>query len=1463
MILASFAQERLWFLDRIKRPGESHNSPVAVRLRGKVDAAALEAALADVVVRHESLRTGFVEADGRPYQKVLDARAAVPELRVVACDSAEVRELVEVGARAAFDLASGHPLRASLLEVGSEEHVLILVVHHIATDGWSQGLLLRDLAEAYAARLDGKAPAWAPLPVQYADYALWQRELLGREDDPESLLSRQLAYWRQALAGLPQELALPTDRPRPPVASLRGETVRFELDARLHARLLEVGRECRATLFMVVQAGLALMLSRVGSGEDVALGAPVAGRSDSSLDDLVGFFVNTLVLRTDVSGNPSFRELVGRVRDADQAAFDHQEVPFEQLVEALNPVRSTTRHPLFQVMLVLQNNAEVRLDLPGLECEFLAVDEGTASFDLTWELAELSADGGGPGGIAGSLEFATDLFDQRTAENMVARFVRVLEAVAADPDARVGQVDVLAPQERDLVLTRWNATGRAVPQRCLPELFEAQAARTPDAVAVVFEETELSYRQLDERASRLAHHLIGLGIGPERLVALALPRSELLVVALLAVLKAGAAYLPLDVEYPAERIGTMLADADPACVLSVSGSLLPACVAPVILLDAPEVARSVAAWPATSPSDADRIRPLTPRHPAYVVYTSGSTGVPKGVVLQHGNLVNYCTWAAQFFGLTVRDRVLQFTTVSFDVHAEEIYPALASGASIVLMPDAAALPRLLPTPAFQAITVIELTPSYLHELLIAGREVRWPAALRLMIAGSESLPAGFLALWRERFGNAVPLLNVYGPTECSVTSTAGWLAEHSDGSVIGRPVGGTRVFVLDGFLQPVPSGVAGELYIAGEGLARGYLNREGLTAGRFVACPFGSPGERMYRTGDVVRWLSDGQLEFLGRTDDQVKLRGFRIELGEIEAVLSRHPLVDRAAVVIREDHPGARRLVAYVVPRSGADLQKAELRADVAAALPDYMVPTALITLDTLPLTSNGKLDRRALPVPDYAADSTGRIPRTAREVALCEVFTEVLGVGQIGIDDSFFDVGGYSMLALRLIRAINERFQTTLALSTVFEHQTVATLAPLLDTTQRTNAHELDDANDFIADVSLDPAITTEACIPYVPGAFGPSCVLLTGATGFLGSFILREVLDRTGADVYCLVRATNAEEAMGRIQSSLETYGLWSEPIRKRIVPIPGDLSEPLLGLTSHRFDELAKVIEVIYHNGARVNMMESYHQLRGPNVRGAQEICRLAARRRVKPVHYVSTVSTVVAGVEDGETLPETWVSDPGLLGPSGYARSKWVAERIIGIAHDREIPTAIYRPAEISGHSTTGAMGSDDALWHYVRACIELGSAPLPNEGGEWSKDNLVPVDFVAQAFVHLALTQQVDGSIYNLVAPDATDIRTVLEYARTIGYPMDFISPAEWARRLADALAAGGSNGRGSLEAVALLNSATEVETGRHPSDFDRRNLIRGLAGSGIECPVVGARLLDRYFRYFIESGFFPVIERS
>ncbi|MFJ6384928.1 non-ribosomal peptide synthase/polyketide synthase [Kitasatospora sp. NPDC092039] len=1005
----SFAQQRLWFLHRLEGPSATYNMPLGLRLSGVLDRGALAAALDDVVGRHESLRTVFAEVDGEPCQRVLPEASA--PLETVEVEPDGLGEAMAGAARYAFDLSAEVPVRSWLFSTGPTEHVLLVVLHHIAGDGWSLVPLARDLAEAYAARLEGAAPGWEPLPVQYGDYTLWQREVL------DDVRDEQIAYWRGQLAGLPEEVSLPADRVRPAVATYAGETTSFVIDPELHASLSELARSSNATLFMVLQASLAVLLSRLGAGEDIPIGSPVAGRSDEALNDLVGFFVNTLVLRTDVSGDPSFVELVGRVREAGLGALAHQDVPFEYLVEELNPRRSAARHPLFQVMLALQNTERARFELPGLEVSAEPVGTGVSRVDLTLSLAEEPESGG----VRGIAEFATELFDQATVELFLDRWVRLLKELTARPELPVGRADILTPEERRQVLSGWNDTAREVPATTLPELFAAQAARTPEATALVAGATRLSYAQLNARANRVAHWLIAQGVRPGDTVAVALPRSVELVTVLLATHKAGAAYLPLDLDYPAERIEFMRRDAEPAYLVDdldlISG-----------LLDGE-------GGEATDPAVAS-----DPALPAYVIYTSGSTGRPKGVVVPQRAIVNRLRWMQDEYGFGPDDRVLQKTPASFDVSVWEFFWPLITGSTLVVAEpgghkDPAYLSRLIQA---EGVTTVHFVPSMLEAFLADGSSAHCTGLTRVLCSG-EALPADLAA----RFHDALPhveLHNLYGPTEAAVDVTS-WRSVADSGVVpIGRPVWNTRLYVLDAALQPVAPGAPGELYIAGVQLADGYLRRPGVTAERFVANPYGVPGERMYRTGDLARWTADGVLQFLGRADQQVKIRGFRIEPAEIEAALTGHPAVRQALVVARENN-----LVAYAVPGQDAGIDTRQLREHLRALLPEHMIPAAVVPLNRLPLTPNGKVDRAALPVPDFGAlvSEGGRGPRSAREVALCGLFAEVLGVDRVGIDDDFFDLGGHSLLATRLVSRVRSVLGVELPLRAVFESPTVAGLA------------------------------------------------------------------------------------------------------------------------------------------------------------------------------------------------------------------------------------------------------------------------------------------------------------------------------------------------------------------------------------------------------------------------------------
>ncbi|WBB56644.1 non-ribosomal peptide synthetase [Verrucosispora sp. WMMD573] len=1049
----SFGQQRLWFLDRMDGTDTgARNTPVALRLAGPLDVDALVAAIADLVARHEPLRTVFGEDAGAPFQTVLPPTR--PPMPVRDTTEADLPDALAKATAGGFDLAAQIPLRAHLFRLDPELHVLLLVIHHIAVDGASLAPLSRDLADAYTLRREGRVPQWPPLPVQYADYAVWQREILGDDADRDSEISRQLDYWRTNLAGSPEELALPTDRTRPPVASYAGDTVALSLAADQHDALLKLARDRRSSLFMVVQAGLAALLSRMGAGTDIPIGTPSAGRGDPALEAMVGYFVNTLVLRTDLSGDPTFAELLDRVRDTDLAAYDNQDVPFERVVEAVSPTRSLARFPLFQVLLAFQNNAAAAFDFAGLRVSHEAVRHGVSEYDLTLDVFEDYGPDGSPAGLRGYLEYSTDLFDEPSVSALAERLVRLLTSAATDPHLPVSELEVMSDDERRALTEDWMGPSLPAPPVRLVDLLVEQVSRTPDEIAVVHDSQRMTFAELDGRANRLARLLIDRGVGPELVVALAVPRSADMIVALFAVLKAGGAYLPLDLEHPADRLAFMLADAAPVVVLGTADGLaaLPRLATPVVQLDHDAVRAELAALSDAELTDPERLQPLRPENPAYVIYTSGSTGRPKAVVIEHRGMVNlYWSHRHTFFRPEVaaagggRLRIGFTAPLTFDTSWDSLLWMLDGHELHVINDfvrrDAEAFVDYIDR---QRIGFVDLTPSFMQQLVAAGMFAAGRHHPTVLMVGGEAVTE---TLWDAmRSAPDTASYNFYGQTECS-NDTASYRVADGDVPLIGKPILNSRLYVLDEALRMVAPGAAGELYVAGAGLGRGYWGRAGLTSTRFVADPFGPPGTRMYRTGDLVRWGLDGNLGFVGRADDQVKVRGFRVELGEIEAVLAADPTVGQVAVVVREDRPGDQRLVGYVCPVAGGRVDVAALRAGAGRQLPGFMVPSALVSMDSLPLTPNGKLDRSALPVPESTGGAGGRGPAGPREVVLCGLFAEVLGIDSVGVDDGFFDLGGHSLLATRLVSRVRTALGVELTIRTLFENPTVATLAPAIE--------------------------------------------------------------------------------------------------------------------------------------------------------------------------------------------------------------------------------------------------------------------------------------------------------------------------------------------------------------------------------------------------------------------------------
>ncbi|MBB6184250.1 amino acid adenylation domain-containing protein [Oleiagrimonas soli] len=1029
----SYAQQRLWFLHQLLGANAVFNIPVLARIQGPLDTNALGAALNDVVARHESLRTLFAHGEGTGEQKILENAEGRLVFDRVDVDETALETETRKRATHAFDLSGELPIRATLFRLGEERHALLLVMHHIASDGASLAPLFRDIGQAYAAHLHGKAPDWTALPVQYADYALWQREYLEGEEDSNSTAAQEAAFWRETLADLPDQLNLPYDRSHPATPSYRGALTRFVLDEQTEQRLIALARGAQSSLYMTLHAALAALLTRYGAGEDLPIGTSVSSRNDDALHDQIGFFVNLLVLRTDTSGNPTYRQLLQRARDTDLAAFSHQELPFERVVDIVKPARSAARHPLFQVALILDNHP-ADFALSGTVARWQHVPTDTAKYDLAFSFVRDEASAR----LACELEYACDVFDAATAARIATHFERLLRTAAAQPDLPIAEIALLDEDERHDVLQARNDTARPQTQGTLPDLFAAQVNAAPDTVAAIAGERQWSYRELDTRANRLAHHLLALGVGPDTLVGLCVERSFDLLVGTLGILKAGAAYLPLDPEHPPERLTHMLNEAMTPVLVTTSAQLdrLPSHWCSLVVLD--EQSDEIASHPEHAPEIA-----LQPDHLAYAMYTSGSTGTPKGIAITHRNVIELARdsrWQNDR-----QQRVLMHSPQVFDASTYEIWVPLLNGRQIVIAPpgktDTAVLSRVIRE---QNVTAVFLTTALFR---ILADEPECLGAVHTVWSGGEAASLEAFRNVLEHCPNT-EVVHVYGPTE-----TTTFVTSHSmrppcsigTSVPIGTPMDNTQAYVLDATLQPVPIGIPGELYIAGSGLARAYLQRPALTAERFIANPFGPPGSRMYRTGDLVRWRQDGALDFVGRADQQVKIRGFRIELGEIENALLAVHGVRNAAVMAREDQPGRKQLVGYVVSEPGVEQDSRTLRVALAARLPEYMLPSAIVFLDVLPLTINGKLDTRALPTPDFVSVSQ-RDPRTPKETSLASLFAEILGLQRVGIDDSFFDLGGDSIRAIQL-KARAQKLGLHFELAQLFEHQNVASLAEVAD--------------------------------------------------------------------------------------------------------------------------------------------------------------------------------------------------------------------------------------------------------------------------------------------------------------------------------------------------------------------------------------------------------------------------------
>ncbi|OLP52980.1 hypothetical protein BJF92_18245 [Rhizobium rhizosphaerae] len=1423
----SFAQERLWFMERMMPEAGIHHMALAAEALGPLDLDRLAQALAAVIRRHAILRTRIGLQDGAPVQVIEAAGPAgclsvfqVIDRRDRPLSLQERESLLHAEARRAFDLARQSPLRLSVVRLAPERALILLTLHHIAGDGWSLEILLRELADAYRHKGQETKP---PLPIQYGDFAAWQRDhLAGPAAEPA------LAFWQQHLAAPLPATRLAGDFPRPAVQAHQGALEPVKIGRETADRLRALSSATGATLFATLFTAFAVLVHRLTGQTDLVIGTPVANRRHIETEGLIGLFVNPLPLRLRLRPAEPFRESLRRTQDTLWQVLAHQDLPFERLVEIANPARDPSMHPLFQLKFQLDAPSPDTIDLPGVTLTRLARADGIAKLDLSLNLQETGA------GLHGAFEFDTALFRPQTVAALARAFETLVEGLAAHPETVLATLPLLSADDHARQIRSWNATQTAYDRAAFfPALFEAQVERDPDAIALVQavdgqRRTE-SYGALNRRANQIAHRLRAQGVGPEQVVAIALERGFDMVAAWLGVLKAGGAYLPLDPAYPPGRIADMLEDSGATLVLTTSAIPLPDPL--------PSTARRIDLdldWP----QDASTEDPVSVSHQgdlAYLIYTSGSTGRPKGVMVEHRGLVNLVKDKIRVCAVGPDDCVLQFFSFSFDASIPEMVMALSAGARLVLLaPD-----EVLPGPALarrieeERVTHLTMTPSALFALPAGA----YPA-LRLVLTGGEAPTPELIARW----GAGRRFINAYGPTETTVNASMVACAAGEMAEAVLRPAANKQLYVLDAHLEPLPPGVPGELHIGGLGIARGYHKRAALTAERFVPDPFATkdaPG-LLYRTGDRACQLPDGRIRLLGRMDDQVKIRGYRIEPGEIEAMLLAHPQLAAAAVTVRELE-GEKRVLAYAVARDEDGLDPLALRAWLAQRLPRYLVPDAVIPLERLPLTVNGKVDLAALPVPATLGEGTGRPPRGAMEEAIAACFSAVLGDRPVAATDDFFAIGGHSLLATRLCALAKERFGLEIAILDLFNAPTVEALAHHLAGGQD---RAIADAPELEQDIRLDPAIrpaATEA------GLYPPRTVLLTGATGFVGAYLLQALLRDPAREVTCLVRGADGLE---RLRRALSAYGLWQQDMAARLRVVAGDLASPGLGLSRQETARLAESVDAILHNGAEVHHLYPYQRLRAANVLGTAELLRLAAAGRGRPFHLISSLSALTrkgAGGPIRESDPVTAFPPPA----GGYNRTKWASEHLVEAARARGLVATLYRPGAISGASDSGAFNADDILCRMMQGYLHSGAAP---EGETLLA--MLPVDYLARAVVWLMDRPDAAGQTFHLLHSTPVSSARLFEAAAQEGLDLKRLSRPEWRALLAQIAREDATHPLAPL--MGLLEQDVTGEdgpggNGARPIDHARTRAA--LAEAPFAEPPLDTALLRLYLRAFLRAG--------
>ncbi|MFM2060613.1 MAG: hypothetical protein RLZZ507_283 [Cyanobacteriota bacterium] len=1403
-----------------------------------INIAAFKQAWQQVINQHPILRTSFHWKQHKEPFQVVHKSVELPwhqqdwQNLSVTAQPEKLTAFLAADRQQGFDISQPSLMRLILIQIAPETYHFIWSSHHLILDGWSTALVLNQVFQAYEALCKGQV---FPLPHSrpYQDYIAWlQQQNLAKAEE----------FWRKHLKGFTAPTQLKVNTFANSITGCGEKSIK--LSSATTTALQSFARQQKLTLNTLIQGTWAILLSRYSGEKDIVFGSTSAGRPPKLIgsESMVGLFINTLPVRVQISGNEL---LIPWLQKLQAQQIEAQQYEYSPLVQVQGWSEVPRDLPLFETILVFENypvDAALKAKATEMQIHDIRSAEST-NYSLTLSVGTSTE-------LKLEILYDRSRFHAETITSILGHLQTLLEGIVANPHQSLSSLPLLTSAEIHQQLVEWNNTQSSYPQnKCIHQLFEKQVEKTPDAVAVVFKNDQITYQQLNQKANQLAHFLQKLGVKPEIPVAICMERSLEMVIGVLGILKAGGAYVPLDPAYPKERLKYMFTDAAISVMLTQNKLLakLSEYQEKIICLDTD--------WENISQeSQANPSINIQANNLAYIIYTSGSTGKPKGVMIEHQSLINFTEAAKVKYQIQPGERILQFASISFDAAVEEIYPCLTSGATLVLRTDEmlTSLAKFMENCRNWQITVLDLPTAYWHLIVseLANHNLTLPESLRLVIIGGESAIPEKVAIWQQQVGTYPQLINTYGPTETTVVATYCNLTTtqiNGQEVPIGCPINNVQIYLLDQDLQPLPVGIPGEIYIGGAGLARGYLHRPELTDEKFTPNPF-LPDAKLYKTGDLARYLPNGNIQFIGRIDTQIKLRGFRIELGEIESVLIQHPNIQEAVVTARQNT-----LVGYIVADSQNIPSSSDIQNFLKEKLPEYMIPNGFIFLENLPLTTNGKIDHQALPAADTSITERKKLfkeARTSLEKELLTIWREILHRPQISIDENFFDLGGHSLLIVQLFARIRSAFQIDLPLQTLFEAPTIETLAAQLEIARQAKLSSTitltNSTLDLKTEAVLDPTITVEGkSIEYTNE---PTCIFITGATGFVGAFLLDELLNQSQAEIYCLVRANNFAEGKQKIYQALTAYSIGNESQISRIVPVLGDLSQPLLGLSPAQFTALAQKIDVIYHNGAWVHHTYPYSTLKTANVLGTQEVLRLASEIKIKPVHFISTISVFSAPIGSGVHLVQEQSNlDDFPIPEGGYTQSKWVAEQLINIASKRGLPVSIYRLGRVSGHSRTGVFNPNDFFYRLLIGCIQLGKVPNVDY-----LENLAPVDYVSKAIVNLSQKQQSLGKAFHLLNSHYLDLNMLFNSIREFGYPIQAISQAQWYEELVKIAENYPDHPLYPLIPFFMHSHQTK---NLKVLKFDCEQTLNSLANSSIFCPKIDGNLCKTYISHLISSG--------